>query len=236
MWDPTDTGTQPRGKQVLKPHGIWYTAVTGIWQTVWLEPLPSDYIGSLKIVPDVDSGSVRVTVNATGGNRVRVVASDKDGSSEAEGKVGEETVVKIENPKLWSPDSPDLYDLKVDLLDHEKVVDTVDSYCGLRKIEVRKDDKGINRLFLNNKVLFQYGPLDQGWWPDGLYTPPTDEAIKFDIEKTKQFGMNMARKHTKIEPHGGTTGATKLGCSFGKTCHRGMLIRQMRAKRITAAN
>ncbi|WP_210417964.1 glycoside hydrolase family 2 protein [Bythopirellula goksoeyrii] len=199
VWDPTDTGTQPRGKQVLKPHGIWYTAVTGIWQTVWLETVPSDHIKSLKIVPDVDAGSVHVTVNATGGKRVRVVASDKDGSSEAEGKVGDDTVVKIENPQLWTPDSPHLYDLKIELLDNEKVVDTVDSYCGLRKIEVRKDDMGINRLFLNNEELFQYGPLDQGWWPDGLYTPPTDEAIKFDIEKTKQFGMNMARKHTKVE-------------------------------------
>lgn len=199
VWDPTNTGTQPRGKQVLNPNSIWYTAVTGIWQTVWLEPVPNMHIRSLKIVPDVDTGSVTVTVDARGGESVRVVASDADGTAEADGIVGAAIAVKIENPQLWSPDTPHLYELEVELLNHGRVVDSVESYCGLRKIEVRKDDEGINRLFLNNGVLFQYGPLDQGWWPDGLYTPPTDEAIKFDIEMTKRFGMNMARKHTKIE-------------------------------------
>ncbi|TWU26054.1 glycoside hydrolase family 2 protein [Bythopirellula polymerisocia] len=200
VWDPTDAGTQPRGKQVLNPKGIWYTAVTGIWQTVWLESVPNEYISSLKIVPDVDTSTVLITVNAIGGEGVRIIASDQDGTSEAEGKVGEAIKVKFQKPKLWSPDSPHLYDLKVELLDSGEVADSVESYCALRKIEVRKDDKGINRLFLNNEVLFQYGPLDQGWWPDGLYTPPTDEAIVFDIEMTKKFGMNMARKHTKYEP------------------------------------
>ncbi len=200
VWDPTDSGTQPRGKQVLKPHGIWYTAVTGIWQTVWLETVPSSYIQSLKILPDVDSSSVLIKVEASGGESVRVMVRNEADSFKAKGTVGENISVKIEKPKFWSPTSPYLYDIKVELLEKNKLVDSVDSYCGMRKIEVRKDNEGVNRLFLNNEVLFQYGPLDQGWWPDGLYTPPTDEAIKYDIEKTKEFGMNMARKHTKVEP------------------------------------
>lgn len=206
VWDPTDTSTQPRGKQVLKPNGIWYTAVTGIWQTVWLEPVPADYIDSLKIVPDVDASAVRITVNATGGNtaaatnnKVRVTAKLGDKTASATGPANEPIEIKLTDPQLWSPADPNLYDLHVELLDGDTVVDTVESYCGLRKIEVRKDSAGVNRLFLNDQALFQYGPLDQGWWPDGLYTPATDEAMKYDIEMTQKLGMNMARKHTKYE-------------------------------------
>ncbi|MGD9635765.1 MAG: sugar-binding domain-containing protein [Pirellulales bacterium] len=199
VWDPTDTSTQPRGKQVLKPNGIWYTAVTGIWQTVWLEPVPAAHIDSLKIVPDVDASSVRVTANATGGKQVRVTARHGDKTATASGPANEAVEVKLDDPQLWSPAAPNLYDLRVELLDGDKVVDTVDSYCGLRKIEVKKDAAGANRLFLNDQALFQYGPLDQGWWPDGLYTPATDEAMKYDIEMTQKLGMNMARKHTKYE-------------------------------------
>jgi hypothetical protein len=201
VWDPTDQGFQPRGKQVLKPRGIWYTAVTGIWQTVWLESVPASYIKSLKITPDVDHDEVRVTANATGGERVRLTVADEDRTVSSEGGVSGPVDVKIDSPKLWSPDSPHLYDLRVELLDADgQVIDAVDSYFGMRKIEVRKDAAGVNRLSLNNEVLFQYGPLDQGWWPDGLYTAPTDEALRYDIEMTKKFGMNMARKHTKYEP------------------------------------
>jgi hypothetical protein len=201
VWDPTDQGFQPRGKQVLKPRGIWYTAVTGIWQTVWLESVPASYIKSLKITPDVDHDEVRVTANATGGERVRLTVADEDRTVSSEGGVSGPVDVKIDSPKLWSPDSPHLYDLRVELLDADgQVIDAVDSYFGMRKIEVRKDADGVNRLSLNNEVLFQYGPLDQGWWPDGLYTAPTDEALRYDIEVTKKFGMNMARKHTKYEP------------------------------------
>jgi hypothetical protein len=197
--DTTDASFQPRGKQVLRPQGIWYTAVTGIWQTAWLEPVPGRYIRSLKITPDVDRGVVAVRVDASAGQSVRVAARDGENQFNAEGPAGETVEVKIENPKLWSPDTPHLYDLKVELVADGRVVDSVDSYAGLRKIEVRKDADGINRLVLNNEVLFQYGPLDQGWWPDGLYTPATDEALKYDIEMTKKFGMNMARKHVKYE-------------------------------------
>jgi hypothetical protein len=199
VWDPTDRGTQPRGKQVLKPAGIMYTAVTGIWQTVWLEPVSSNHIRSLRIGSDIDRGVITVSVDATGGNMVRVLASDGESEAKSEGPVGETIEIKIEDPNLWSPDSPHLYDLKAELVVDGQVVDTVDSYAGMRKTEVRKDADGINRLMLNNQALFQYGPLDQGWWPDGLYTPASDEAMKYDIEMTKKFGMNMARKHVKYE-------------------------------------
>jgi hypothetical protein len=200
VWDPTDRGRQPRGKQVRRPRGIWYTPVTGIWQTVWLEPVPADHIESLKITPDLDAGVARVEVNAAGGSRVRLVASlDGDDVAAAEGATGDAIELKIDSPQLWSPDAPRLYDLRVELLADDKAVDAVDSYFGMRKIEVKKDDKGVNRLFLNDVALFQYGPLDQGWWPDGLYTPASDAALKYDVEMTKKFGMNMARKHVKVE-------------------------------------
>jgi hypothetical protein len=203
--DPTDTGTQPRGKQVLKPHGIFYTAVTGIWQTVWLEPVPTRHIESLKIVPDVDRHVVTVTAQADGGMmRARVSEISRGGGigfvAERAGKPGEPIEIPLTNVKLWSPDSPQLYDLEVDLLEDAKFLDRVDGYFGMRKIEVKKDADGVNRLWLNNKIVFQYGPLDQGWWPDGLYTAPTDDALKYDIEMTKKFGMNMIRKHVKVEP------------------------------------
>lgn len=205
VWDPTDTSYQPRGKQVLKPEGIWYTAVTGIWQTVWLEPVPKQAIASLKIVPDVEKSAVSVTVAAPAGAQVRLIAkSEGQQVATAEGAANEPIELKIPAPKLWSPDAPHLYDLRVELLGENgkvdaKPLDAVDSYFGMRKIEVAKDDHGILRLMLNNQPLFQYGPLDQGWWPDGLYTPASDAALKYDIEMTKKFGMNMARKHVKLE-------------------------------------
>jgi hypothetical protein len=197
--DPSDSGFQPRGKQVLKPESIWYTAVTGIWQTAWLEPVPHNYVKSLKIGSDVDRDVITVTVDAEGGELVHVSASDSESQAKSEGPAGKIIEIKIANPKLWSPDAPQLYDLKVELIAAGRVVDTVGSYVGMRKIDVRKDPDGINRLMLNNKMLFQYGPLDQGWWPDGLYTPATDDAMKYDIDMTKKFGMNMARKHVKCE-------------------------------------
>ncbi len=212
VWDPTDAGAQPRGKQTLNPGGIMYTAVTGIWQTVWLETVPATYVQSLKIISDVDRGVVQVTVNASGESDVKITA--KDGSkkvADAKGKTGQIIELEIQDARLWSPDAPNLYDLEVSLVDGWKTVDSVESYVGMRKIEMKKDAEGINRLFLNNEVLFQYGPLDQGWWPDGLYTPATDEAIVYDIEMTKKFGMNMARKHIKVEPARWYYWADKLG-------------------------
>jgi len=216
VWDPTDKGYQPRGKQVRKPHGIWYTAVTGIWRTVWLEPVPKACIKSLKIVPDIYAEEVRVTAACSGmpsGYTIEVEA--KDGlfsKAKGKGKVGQEITLAIKKPKTWSPDSPFLYDLKVTLNDGQgKKVDVVSSYFGMRKIEVRKDEHGINRLFLNNKSLFQYGPLDQGWWPDGLYAAPTDAALRYDIEVLKRLGCNMMRKHVKVEPRRFYYWCDKLG-------------------------
>jgi len=202
VWDPTDAGTQPRGKQVSEPEGIWYTAVTGIWQTVWLEPVPPASIEGLTIVPDIDRGEVNVAVTGRGtgsGHQVSVVV--KDGLktvSKGEGAVGETLSLPVENAKLWSPDSPFLYDLEVTLQQDGKTVEAVDSYFGMRKISLGKVN-GITRLFLNNRPLFQYGLLDQGWWPDGLYTAPTDEALRYDLEVTKKLGFNMLRKHVKVE-------------------------------------
>jgi hypothetical protein len=194
-WDPTDAGPQPHGKQVRKPHGIWYTPTTGIWQTVWIEPVPENHIRSLRIVPDLDRGSVHIQVDATGGDEIQVViAEDDHPTSEGRGKPGEPLEVRVKHPRPWSPDSPYLYTLQVSLWSAGKR-DLVQGYFGLRKVSVEK-----GRILLNGKPLFQYGLLDQGFWPDGLYTAPTDEALKHDIEVTKRLGMNLARKHVKVEP------------------------------------
>jgi len=205
VWDPTNTSYQPRGKQVNQPRGIWYTAVTGIWQTVWLEPVPQAHIESIKIVPDIDNSSVHLIAACSDGtDGYTVEAQAKDGwftKGKAEGRPGKQISVSLKKPKLWSPNSPFLYDLIVTLKDgNGKKVDSVSSYFGMRKIEVRKDRDAVNRLFLNNKPLFQFGPLDQGWWPDGLYTAPTDAALRYDIEVLKKLGCNMLRKHVKVEP------------------------------------
>jgi hypothetical protein len=204
VWDPTDAGTQPRGKQVRKPHGIWYTSVTGIWQTVWLEPVPEAYIKRIKMVPDLDNKSVIVSAECSESAGYSLEIEAKDWwftKAKNKGNADKEIVLKFKKPKLWSPDSPFLYDLNVTLKDSKgKKADKVSSYFGLRKIEIKKDKQGINRLFLNNESLFQFGPLDQGWWPDGLYTAPSDVALRYDIEVLKKLGCNMLRKHVKIEP------------------------------------
>ncbi len=204
VFDPTNDGNQPRGKQVKKPRGIWYTAVTGIWQTVWLEPVPETHITRLVLTPDVDKTCLRLTVQAGGdaaGLTVEAVATDVGKQvATASGKAGPELALPIKAPKLWTPDSPHLYDLKVELKRKGKTVDAVTGYFGMRKIEIGKDNKGVTRMLLNGKPVFQVGPLDQGWWPDGLYIAPTDEAFKYDVEITRQLGFNMTRKHVKIEP------------------------------------
>jgi hypothetical protein len=206
VWDPTDAGTQPRGKQVRKPGGIMYTPTTGIWQTVWLEPVPRiAYITHLTIVPDVDRGEVRIRARYKGSTsashlHVRVFDGEKEIGS-AKGNPSEELKVTITQAKLWSPEMPFLYGLKVEFGSYKKgLEDLVQSYFGMRKISVGHDDKGVTRLLLNNKPYFMAGPLDQGFWPDGLYTAPTDDALKYDIEITKKLGFNMARKHVKVEP------------------------------------
>jgi hypothetical protein len=218
VYDPVDAGRQPRGKQVRKPRGIWYTSVTGIWQTVWLESVPDAHIKSLKIVPDIDAGTVTVTAacsDEAAGFGIEARVKERWWpwpKGKATGKPGKPIVIPIEDAKLWSPDSPFLYDLKVTLKDSEgKKVDAVKSYFGMRKISLGKDKDGFTRIMLNNEFLFQMGPLDQGWWPDGLYLAPTDQAFKYDIEVTKKLGLNMARKHVKIEPDRWYYWCDKLG-------------------------
>ncbi len=204
VWDPTDTGFQPHGKQVNKPQSIWYTSVTGIWQTVWIEPVEQVHISQIKTVPDVDGSSVSVLAvvrDAVPGDIIEVKILDKgkivnSGRSSA----GQEVLLAVPQAKLWSPETPFLYDLEVSLVRGSKVTDQVSSYFGMRKVSTRQDENGVVRIQLNNKDYFQFGPLDQGWWPDGLYTAPTDEALLYDIRKTKDFGFNMIRKHVKVEP------------------------------------
>ena len=203
VWDPTDDGPQPRGKQVNKPSRIWYTPVTGIWQTVWLEVVPQTYISATQHIPDIDRQSL--TVNGTvenlqAGDTLRVSAWDGNRKAAEQVVAGRTAVLHISAPKLWFPANPFLYELRVAVVRQGKVIDEVKSYFAMRKISMAADRNGIQRLLLNNSPLFQYGPLDQGWWPDGLYTAPTDEALRFDVEKMKAMGFNMVRKHVKVEP------------------------------------
>ncbi len=215
VWDGTDKGFQPRGKQTSEPRGIWYTPVTGIWQTVWLEPVAAKRIENIQTVPNIDKGQVAVSVNTKGtayGDVVEVKLFD--GTKEiSSGKAtsGEKLELSVPESKLWSPESPFLYTMKVNLITNGVVTDQVNSYFAMRKISTKRDANGIVRLELNNKAYFQFGPLDQGWWPDGLYTAPTDEALKYDIRKTKDFGFNMIRKHVKVEPARWYTHCDQIG-------------------------
>jgi hypothetical protein len=173
-----------------------------MWQTVWLEPVAKTYIKSLKITPDVDAGKVHIEIDAANAEGVTFEAKVKTRGFEGVSAVtnADALSIRIHKAKLWSPDSPHLYDLSVSIKKDGRTIDRVDSYFGMRKIAVQKDEAGINRLFLNNKRLFQYGPLDQGWWPDGLYTAASDDALKYDIEVLKELGCNMLRKHVKVAP------------------------------------
>lgn len=215
VWDPTDKGYQPRGKQVTSPEGIWYTPVTGIWQTVWIEPVNKSYIDNLKITPDIDNGILSVCADIVDSSETILSVEIFDSNemvSAGKSINGEPVEIYMpENMKLWSPDSPFLYDLKISLSKNGKVVDTVKSYAAMRKFSTKRDSEGIVRLELNNRPLFQFGPLDQGWWPDGLYTAPTDEALLYDIQKTKDFGYNMIRKHIKVEPARWYTYCDRIG-------------------------
>jgi hypothetical protein len=200
VFDPT-SGT--RGKQNLssyfKPGGIMYTPASGIWQTVWLEAVPARRIDDLLITPDVDAGAVRLTIlSKSKGPDADVEAVALAGGKEvarARGVAGAELILPIKNARLWTPDDPFLYDLKVTMGG-----DQVTSYFGMRKISLGQDDKGITRMLLNGKFVFQAGVLDQGFWPDGIYTAPTDAALRFDVATMRQLGLNMARKHVKVEP------------------------------------
>ena len=204
VWDGTDTGFQPRGKQVTRPEGIMYTAVTGIWQTVWLEPVNEKYIARVKSVPNIDNNRLMVDVCTQNTQAADVLELKvKDGAkivASAKAASGQSFEMIIPDVRLWSPETPFLYDMEVTLYSKGKIVDQVKSYCAMRKISSRRDAYGIVRMQLNNRDYFHFGPLDQGWWPDGLYTAPTDEALAFDIVKTKELGFNMIRKHVKVEP------------------------------------
>jgi beta-galactosidase/beta-glucuronidase len=201
VYDQTNLWYQPCGKQIFNPRGIWYTPVTGIWQTVWMEPVQAAHVESYMAVTDLAEGKIKVSVEAAGlvdGDVCKVELYDGQTLvAEAEGL---ETELAVAEPKLWSPDSPFLYDLKFTVLRNGKAVDQAKGYTAMREISVARDEAGHKRMLLNGEALFHYGPLDQGWWPDGLYTAPTDEALAFDIEKTKEFGYNMIRKHVKVEP------------------------------------
>ena len=215
VWDPTDEGYQPRGKQTINPHGIWYTAVTGIWQTVWIEPVNSNYIKTVNIVSNVDESNISIKLISS-----ETLEKDyfeviiKDGNtivSSVKSPVKFNLDVLINNAKLWSPELPFLYDMEINLVSNGKIVDSIKSYFAMRKISTRKDENGIFRLQLNNEDYFQFGTLDQGWWPDGLYTAPSDDALKYDIIKTKELGFNMIRKHVKVEPARWYYHADKIG-------------------------
>ncbi len=214
VFDPTDVAGFPRGKQTLHPEGIMYTSTTGIWQTVWLEPVPETHIQAIKLVPDIDQSVLKIKVSTSGSSEeVSVKAVIKDNGNtiatvvEA---VNENFSITVPNQKLWSPDNPFLYDLELTLLRSDEKIDSLNSYFGMRKVSVEEVD-GLKKLYLNNEFLFQMGPLDQGFWPDGIYTAPTDEALKYDLEMIKQFGFNMVRKHIKVEPQRWYYWADKLG-------------------------
>jgi hypothetical protein len=212
--DPTE-GDQPRGKQSRNPEGIFYTPCSGIWQTVWLEPVPNVCIDDLSLVPDVEASALRlrVSVNSLAESlQVEAVAlADGREAGRVTGPANQVLRMGLASPHLWSPEDPFLYDLRVTLKEGGRVLDTVSSYFGLRKVNLRRDAEGITRLMLNDQAFLQIGTLDQGFWPDGIYTAPTDAALRFDLEFLKQAGFNLARKHVKVEPERWYYWCDKLG-------------------------
>lgn len=199
VYDPTEKGWQQRGKQVINTHGFWYVATSGIWQSVWLEAVDKCHITKLRMIPDIDEKTLGIKTFANDED-VSVKVTVYDGEEVvSENTISTDGVVEFDDIKLWSPESPFLYDLKIELIKDGKVVDTVKSYVGMRKFSMDKDNYGIPRFFLNNEPYFQKGLLDQGYWSDGGMTPPTDEAMIYDIETMKRLGFNMLRKHIKVE-------------------------------------
>ena len=192
------------GKQVLKPHAIWYTRVSGIWQTVWLETVPTSYIKRIKIDTSINPGTIKVKTFAGGAadkaDGVRITASFKGKEVGSVKGTLDKAVLTIEDAKLWWTTEPNLYDLKVELLGDGAVLDAVDSYAGIRTVGKKRDSKGNYRFTLNNKVIFHLGPLDQGWFPDGLLTPASEEAMLFDIDYIRDCGFNFIRNHIKVRP------------------------------------
>ena len=201
VYDPTDEGPQQRGKQVLASKGFWYTGTSGIWQPVWLEPVSLCHIENIKMTPDIDKSALSLAVTHTCPGEGKLIARiTKEGTVLFDGVIDENTEIPVSDLRLWSPEDPFLYDLELTLTCGDET-DTVKSYFAMRKFGIAKDDKGILRLTLNNAPYFQRGLLDQGYWPDGGLTAPTDEALIFDIAEMKRLGFNMIRKHIKVEPH-----------------------------------
>jgi hypothetical protein len=202
VWDPTDKGTQPRGKQVSAPGSIWYTSTTGIWQTVWIEPVNEAYISSFRTVTNADNGTITFKAdvkNTDSGILLFKIKKGRKTVATAIGTADSEISCQIKDPILWSPDKPFLYDITVELQNKNKTVDKIKSYTGIRKISIGKTPDGFTRMLLNNEFVYQDGPLDQGFWPDGIYTPPTVTAMVYDLKATKAMGFNMLRKHVKVE-------------------------------------
>ena len=213
VFDPTETGINPRGKQTRHPGGIAYTGSSGIWQTVWLEVVPTTFIERVLTTPHLNSGEVAVNVEVSGGKSgdyVEALVLMRD-RTVASGRIDGNTTLKIENPHPWSPDDPFLYSLRIRLLNSGRIVDEVTSYFGMRSVAVKADSAGISRIFLNGRYTYNLGVLDQGFWPDGLYTAPTDKALQSDVLALKAMGFNTIRKHIKIEPERWYYYCDKLG-------------------------
>jgi beta-galactosidase/beta-glucuronidase len=215
VWDPSDAGPQPRGKQVQDPKGIWYTPVTGIWQTVWLETVPIQHITAVTSRTDWEKKDLIFTPEIQSNRQdltVQISVTDPQGFSETKSaKLGEPIQIHLPNPKPWSPGTAFLYPVSIKLYQGKNLLDEAQSYAAFRDIRMAKDANGHQRMLLNGEEVFHYGPLDQGWWPDGLYTAPTDEALLFDIQKTREMGFNMIRKHVKVEPARWYYHADRLG-------------------------
>ena len=215
--DPGNTGGQPNGKQVLKPQSIWYTGTSGIWQTVWIEPVSDRHIKSYRVETKVD-GTFKIMVNIPGEFkdpvvRLRIPGASLEAEQRPKGGLPNPVVFegRIPNPKLWAPNTPYLYDFKVTVGDGADSLDEIRGYFGVREIRVGKDENGINRLMLNNVPTFMFGPLDQGFNPDGLHTYPTEDCFLFDLKAIKGYGCNMLRKHIKVEPERYYYACDKMG-------------------------
>ncbi len=204
VWDPTDQYHQPRGKQSSNPKGIWYTPVSGIWQTIWIEPVNWAAIKDLKITPDIDHQKVHFNFenyNAMPKDSIKLqILDDTQIVSQFSSPAEKNFAIDLPQAKLWSPDHPFLYKVHVKLVRSDSVIDQISSYFGMRKVEVKNDKHGIKRIFLNNQPIFELGLLDQGWWPGGLYTAPDYKALVYDIDQAKNMGFNLIRKHVKVEP------------------------------------
>jgi len=219
VYDPGNDEGIAVGKQdnvsFSEPKGCFYTPSSGIWQTVWIEPVPEVFIKDLHIIPNIDTKQFIVKIQSpsqVGNFDLNIIIKDHEKEvANSIGKFNNEIAVDIPNPKLWSPSFPFLYNIEIQLLKNGQKLDVVKSYAGMRKIALGDNPKGYKQVFLNNKFLFQIGVLDQGYWPDGIYTAPTDEALRWDIEQIRAFGFNMIRKHVKIEPQRWYYWCDKLG-------------------------